>query len=49
MGRICGGEENWSSAIWSITIRFFHPLLNVPHSNRKINSRHGVPCGLQHL
>ena len=44
MERICGGEENWSSAI-----RFFHPLLNVPHSNRKINSRHGVPCGLQHL
>lgn len=44
MGRICGDEKNWSNAI-----RFFHPLIKVPHSNRNINSRHGVPCGLQHL
>ena len=26
-----------------------YPLIKVPHSNRNINSRHGVPCGLQHL
>ena len=45
MGRICGGEENWSSAIHLVP----PPLIKVPHSNRNINSRHGVPCGLQHL
>lgn len=49
MGRICGGEENWSNAIWSNAIRFFYPLIKVLHINRNINSRHGVPCGLQHL
>ena len=49
MGRICGDEENWSSAIWSSAIRFFYPLIKVPHSNRNINSRHDVAYGLQHL